>query len=158
MGIPSSCSSSSALPEEFNITWARGFMIYWDSNVKVASAGILVKTGRKWQAQVAVDRVEARLRHTILVGAVEVGREEPDSFPKPRYNKAWEVEEERYSKMAGMYKQGTWTRWEHAEPWKITWTELWRAGPLHTESLTIRIGYNATKVDGKRFCYIDLRL
>lgn len=32
--------------------------------------------------------------------------------------------------MVGTYKQGAWTRWEHEEPRKITWTALWRAEPL----------------------------
>ncbi len=46
-----------------------------------------------------------------------------------------EVEEEHYSKMIGVYQQGVWTRWECAEPCKITWTELWRAEPLHIKLL-----------------------
>lgn len=30
-----------------------------------------------------------------------------------------------------MCKQGAWTRWEHAEPYKFTWSELRRAEPFH---------------------------
>lgn len=33
------------------------------------------------------------------------------------------------------YKQGAWTRWEHAESQKITLAELWRAEPLHIKFL-----------------------
>lgn len=48
---------------------------YRDSaDVKVAAAGILVRTRRKWQAQKAVDRSEARLRHSTVMGTVTVGR------------------------------------------------------------------------------------
>lgn len=33
-----------------------------------------MRTGRKWQAQEAVDQAEARSRHSVLVGTVAVGR------------------------------------------------------------------------------------
>lgn len=46
----------SSLSEEFRVTRSREVSMYRDSSdVKVSSAGICVKTGRKWQAQVAVD-------------------------------------------------------------------------------------------------------
>ena len=140
----------SGLTEEFKVTRSREVMMYRDSaDVKVASAGIIVKTGRKWQAQEAVSRAEARLRHKTLVGTVAMGRAGLGSFPKPRYDRARgkekrqlvqdeiraEVEEERCSKMVGMSKQGAWSRWEHADPRKITWAELWRAEPLRTKFL-----------------------
>lgn len=137
----------SGLSEEFMVTHAREQVMYWDSSdTKVATAGILVKTGRKWKAQKAVDRAEARLQHSILVGNTAVGRAGLGSFPIPRYDKARgrekrsmiqdeiraEVEEDRRVKMVAMYQQGTWTRWEHAEQQKLTWLELWRRGtPAH---------------------------
>lgn len=46
-----------------------------------------------------------------------------------------EVEEDRWIKMVAMYQQGAWTRWEHAEPRKITWPELWRLEPQHIKFL-----------------------
>ena len=124
--------------------------MYRDSrDTKVAAAGILVKTGRKWQAQEAVTKAEARLRHKTLVGSVATGRAGLGCFPKPRYDLARgkerrrliqdkiraEVEEERYTKMAGMVKQGAWTRWEHADPSRITWAELWKTEPLRIKFL-----------------------
>ena len=136
----------SGLAEEFMVTRARELMMYRDSSdMKVATAGILVKTGRKWKAQEAVDRAEARLQHNILVGNTAVGRAGLGSFPKPRYDKARgrekrsmvqdeiraEVEEDRRIKMVAMYQQGAWTRWEHAEQRKLTWPELWRLEPQH---------------------------
>ena len=79
----------SGLTEEFKVTRSREVMMYRDSaDVKVASAGIIVKTGRKWQAQEAVSRAEARLRHKTLVGTVAMGRAGLGSFPKPRYDRA----------------------------------------------------------------------
>lgn len=72
------------------------------------------------------------------MGTVAVGQAELGGFPKPRFDKTHEkvkrqlvqdeiraeVEENRCTKMVGMYKQGAWTRWEHAESCKITWSEL----------------------------------
>lgn len=64
-------------------------MIYHDSSdVKVSTAGILVKTGRKWQAQEVVGRVEPRLWQSILVGTVAMGQVGLGNFPKPHYDKA----------------------------------------------------------------------
>ncbi|XP_053339380.1 uncharacterized protein LOC128510861, partial [Clarias gariepinus] len=146
----------SGLSEEFKVTRARELMMYRDSSdTKVASAGILVKTGRKWKAQEAVSRAEARLQHNVLVGNTAVGRAGLGSFPKPRYDKARgrekrqmvqdevraEVEEVRRIKMVAMYQQGAWTRWEHAEQRKITWSELWRCEPQHIKFL-IQSVYN----------------
>ncbi|XP_050957201.1 uncharacterized protein LOC127158092 [Labeo rohita] len=140
----------SGLSEEFKVTRARELMMYRDSSdKKVASAGILVKTGRKWKAQEAVNRAEARLQHSVLVGNSAVGRAGLGSFPKPRYDKARgrekrqmvqdevraEVEEDRRIKMVAMYQQGAWTRWEHAEQRKVTWSELWRREPQHIKFL-----------------------
>ncbi|KAL0148307.1 hypothetical protein M9458_056369 [Cirrhinus mrigala] len=124
--------------------------MYRDSrDIKVTAAGILVKTGRKWQAQEAVTKAEVRLRHKTLVGSVATGRAGFGCFPRPRYDLARgkerrrliqdeiraEVEEERYTKMAGMSKQGAWTRWEQVDPRRITWAELWKAEPFRIKFL-----------------------
>lgn len=64
----------SSLLEEFKVTRVREVLMYRDSSdAKVASAGISVKTGRKWKANETVDRAEARLRQGVLVGNVAVG-------------------------------------------------------------------------------------
>ncbi|XP_067296477.1 uncharacterized protein [Pseudorasbora parva] len=140
----------SGLSEEFKVTRSREVLMYRDSkDTKVAAAGILVKTGRKWQAQEAVTKAEARLRHKTLLGSVAMGRAGLGCFPKPRYDLARgkerrrliqdeiraEVEEERYTKMTSMSKQGAWTRWEHADPRRITWAELWKAEPFRIKFL-----------------------
>lgn len=93
------------------------------SDATIATAGILVKTGRKWKAQEAINRAEARLQHIILFVNTAVGWAGLGSFPKPRYDKARgrekrqmvqdeiraEVEEARQTKMMSMYQQGVWT-------------------------------------------------
>ncbi|XP_062872774.1 uncharacterized protein LOC134334411 [Trichomycterus rosablanca] len=167
MGLPRSLSSIalyghstmlqlpiSGLSEEFMVTRSRELMMYRDSaDKKVATAGIQVKTGRKWKAHEAIDRAEARLQHNILVGNTAVGRAGLGSFSKPRYDKAGrmerrqmvqdeirvEVEENRRIKMVAMYQQGAWTRWEHAEKRKITWPELWRLEPQHLKFLILSV-------------------
>ncbi|KAI8506911.1 hypothetical protein Bbelb_153500 [Branchiostoma belcheri] len=140
----------SGLTEEFKVTRAREVMMYRDSaDTKVSSAGITVRTGRKWKAQEAVDKAESRLRHSVLVGTLAVGRAGLGSCPKPQYDKASgrerrqlvqdeiraEEEEARHCRMVGMRKQGAWTRWEQTEPRKVTWPELCRAEPFRIKFL-----------------------
>ncbi|XP_038147774.1 uncharacterized protein LOC119787807 [Cyprinodon tularosa] len=136
----------SSVSEEFKVARAREVLLYRDStDGKVSSAGIEVRTGRKWRAKVAVERAEARLRHSTMVGTVATGRAGLGSNPKPCYNRVTgkdrrkliqeevraEVEEARFSRVVGMSKQGAWTKWEHVSSRKITWTDVWRAEPHH---------------------------
>ena len=122
------------------VTRARDVLLYRDSSdIKVSSAGIEVRTGRKWKAHEAVDQAESRLRHSELVGTVASGRAGLGSNPRPHYKKAQGkerrqliqeevragVEEARCSRTVGMRQQGAWTRWEEAAGRKILWTELW---------------------------------
>ncbi|XP_072560565.1 uncharacterized protein [Paramormyrops kingsleyae] len=140
----------SGLTEEFKVTRAREVLLYRDSSdTRVSSAGIEVRTGRKWRAQEAVQLAEARLQHGVLVGSVAVGRAGLGCHKTPRYDKAQgrdrrqmiqdevraEVEEERRSKTAAMRQQGAWINWEHALTRKITWSELWRSEPARLKFL-----------------------
>ncbi|KAI2644199.1 Renalase [Labeo rohita] len=140
----------SGLTEEFKVTRAREVLLYRDSSdTRVSSAGIEVRTGRKWRAQEAVQLAEARLRHGVLVGSVAVGRAGLGCHKTPRYDRAQgrvrqqmiqgevraEVEEERRSKTVAMRQQGAWTNWEHALTRKITWSELWRSEPARLKFL-----------------------
>ncbi len=64
----------SSLDEEFRVSRTREALLYWDSkDSKVASAGIVVRTGRKWRAQHGLEAAESRLRHRALVGTVATG-------------------------------------------------------------------------------------
>ncbi|XP_073731592.1 uncharacterized protein [Misgurnus anguillicaudatus] len=134
----------SSLKEEFMVTRAREVLLYRDSSdIKVSSAGIEVRTGRKWKAHEALEMAESRLRHGVLVGAVESGRAGLGSNQTPRFNKAQgkekrqliqdEVrageEESRGSRAVGMRQQGAWTRWEQAAERRISWAELWKSEP-----------------------------
>lgn len=94
LGLP--CSRSSAdlyrknnilqLPfdsimEEFKVSRTREALQYRDSNdPTVSEAGIEIHTGRKWSATRELERVEARLRHKVVVGAVVIGRTGLASF------------------------------------------------------------------------------
>ncbi|RXN22985.1 reverse transcriptase [Labeo rohita] len=79
----------SGLSEEFKVARSREVLMYRDSrDTKVTAAGILVKTGRKWQAQEAVTKAEVQLRHKTLVGSVATGRVGFGCFPRPRYDLA----------------------------------------------------------------------
>ncbi|XP_073716891.1 uncharacterized protein [Misgurnus anguillicaudatus] len=163
LGLPKSLSSIAlyghnnrlqlpftGLTEEFKVTRAREVLLYRDSaDNRVATAGITVRTGRKWRVQEAVDQAEARLRHSVLVGSVAVGRAGLGSHTRPRYDKAQgterrqmvqreiraEVEEERLSKTVAMRQQGAWVNWDHAAVRRITWTELWKSEPARLKFL-----------------------
>ncbi|XP_061896860.1 uncharacterized protein LOC133645950 [Entelurus aequoreus] len=134
----------SSLDEEFRVSRTREALLYRDSkDFKVASAGIVVRTGRKWRAQESLEVAESRLRHRALVGMVATGRAGLGAFPQPHYEKARgkdkrqlvlkevraEVEEEQTSRMVGMQQQGGWTRWEGALERRVTWSEIRLAEP-----------------------------
>ncbi|KAK0145691.1 hypothetical protein N1851_015413 [Merluccius polli] len=180
LGLPQSLSSIalygnknklrlpfSSLSEEFMVTRAREVLLYRDSSdTKVSSAGIEVRTGRKWRAQDAVDQAEARLRHSVLMGAVASGRAGLGSNTRPQYNKARGkerrqmiqeevragVEETRSSRMVGMRLQGAWTRWEQALDRKISWPELWKAEPYRMKFL-IQSVYDVLPSPSNLFCW-----
>ncbi len=64
----------SSLEEEFRVSHTREALAYRDSSdTRVAPAGIVVRTGRKFKAQEGLELVECRLRHKALVGSVAVG-------------------------------------------------------------------------------------
>eukprot|EP00066_Takifugu_rubripes_P027132 XP_011616398.1 PREDICTED: uncharacterized protein LOC105418502 [Takifugu rubripes] len=72
----------SGLTEEFKVARTREALQYRDSrDCKVSSAGIEVKTGRKWKVEKAVEVAESRLRQKALVGAVATGRTGLGYFP-----------------------------------------------------------------------------
>ena len=96
-------------------------MLYRDSkNPKVATAGIEVRTGRKWRAKKELGNAEERLRQKALVETI--GQAGLGYFPNTQIHKAKgkqrrnliqevraSVEEERRSKMVGLCRQGAWT-------------------------------------------------
>ncbi|XP_041867113.1 uncharacterized protein LOC121656126 [Melanotaenia boesemani] len=118
-----------SIEEEFKVLRMREMLQFRESkDPKVSGAGVAVKTGRKWRAEVAVEQAESHLRHGVLVGTVARGRARLGAIPFPRYDRVLEkerrqlvqdevraaVEEERSSRAVGMRQQGAWTRWEKA--------------------------------------------
>ena len=70
------------------VTQEREVLLYRDSSdIKVSSAGIEMKTGRKWKAQEAVDQAESLLQRSKLVGTVASRRAGLGSNARPSYNK-----------------------------------------------------------------------
>lgn len=146
-----------SLEEEFKVAQTREVLMYRDSrDPKVAQAGVVVKTGRKWRAQDAVLDAESRLRHKDLVGVVAQGRVGLGMVPTPPRHRECKgkekrrqiqeevrtaVDEGRTSRAAGLRQQGAWTRWEHAMDRKVTWTDLWQTEP-HRISFLIRAVYD----------------
>ncbi|XP_030593796.1 uncharacterized protein LOC115785971 [Archocentrus centrarchus] len=119
------------------------------SNPKLAQAGVVVKTGRKWSAQAVVLDAESRLRHKDLV--VWWLREEQEwAFPRhldargaggrrSKESKEAKIQEEvraaveegRSSRATGLRQQEAWMSWEQAINFKVTWMDLWLAEPHH---------------------------
>ncbi|XP_049324773.1 uncharacterized protein LOC125789951 [Astyanax mexicanus] len=134
----------SSLEEEFRVSRTREALVYQDSSdTRVAAAGIVVKTGRKFKVQEELELAESRLRHRALLGTVAIGRTGLGFIPQPRCDLAQGkdrrhlvleevragVEDKRTSRMVSMQQQGASTRWEGALERKLTWNEIWKAEP-----------------------------
>ncbi|KAK1788714.1 hypothetical protein P4O66_002535 [Electrophorus voltai] len=115
----------SGLTEEFKVAHTREVLQHRDSrDCKVSPAGIEVRTGRKWQAEKEVEVAESRVRQKALVGSLAMGRVGLGYFPKTQVSKTQGkerhhllqeeiragVEEERVSRVVGLWQQGAWTR------------------------------------------------
>jgi hypothetical protein len=140
----------SSIAEEYKVTKVREVLQYRDSrDEKVSGAGIRVRTGRKWDAQEAVNEAESRLRHSVIVGRLAKGRTGLGSNPAPHWDTGSKkerhqlvqdqvrtaIEETRQCKTVSMSQQGRWTRWESVQSKKITWTELWNVAPQRIKFL-----------------------
>ncbi|TWW53841.1 hypothetical protein D4764_0194930 [Takifugu flavidus] len=147
----------SGLTEEFKVARTREALQYRDSrDCKVSSAGIEVKTGRKWKAEKAVDVAESRLRQKALVGPVAIGRTGLGYFPKTQVSHARGkernhllqeevragVEEERVGRAVGLRQQGAWTRWESALQRKVIWSNIMQAD-FHRVRFLVAAVYDA---------------
>lgn len=146
----------SGLTEEFKVAHTREALQYRDSrDCKVSSAGIEVRTGRKWKAEKAVE-VESCLRQKTLVGILATGRADLGYFPKTQVSKARGkerhqllqekvlagVEEEQVSRAVGLQQQGAWTRWESTLQRKVTWSNIMQAD-FHRVRFLVQAVYDA---------------
>lgn len=78
------------------VTREREVLLYRDSSKnKVSSAGIEVRTGRKWKAHKTVNQAEAWLQHSKLVGTLTTGWAGLRRNPRPRFSKAQGKERQR---------------------------------------------------------------
>ncbi|KAK1806565.1 hypothetical protein P4O66_005073, partial [Electrophorus voltai] len=132
LGLPRSLSSAALYGTsnilQFKVAHTREVLQHRDSrDCKVSSAGIEVRTGRKWQAEKQVEVAESHVRQKVLVGSLATGRAGLGYFPKTQVSKAQGkerhyllqeeiqagVEEEQVSRAVGFRQQGAWTRWEN---------------------------------------------
>lgn len=140
----------SSLEEEFKVSRTREAGMYRDSSdARVASAGVKVRTGRKFNAHNELERAETRLKHRALVGTVAIGRSGLGAIPQPRYDKVHgkerrdlvlkevraSAEEVRVTRFVNMRQQGASSRWEGAIEKKLTWNEIWSAAPQRIKFL-----------------------
>lgn len=118
-----------SVEEEFKVLCVREVLQYRESSdPKVIGARVVVKTGRKWRAEAAVEAAEARMRHKVLVGAVAKRRASLGNLEVPCFDKAQgrerqqliqdeiraSAKKERMNKAVAMRQQEAWTRWEQA--------------------------------------------
>ena len=129
------------LKEEFMVTRTREALQYRDSkDPKVATAGIEIRTGRKWDAKRELQIAEERLRHKAIVGTVAKGRSGLGYHPSIKipnagckeYHQLLQgevragMEESRLSTMVALGQQGAWTKWQDVVQRKILWADFWR--------------------------------
>ncbi len=122
----------------------------------VKSAGVTIRTGRRWRAQQEVDQAVNRLQHKEIMGRVQhsragLGWGEPVQFwskatREQRKSMVVEevlrVEQDRYLiKAVSQCKQGAWTRWEDTINRVITWVDIWRT-PQSRLSFLVRAAYD----------------
>ena len=93
-----------------------------------------------WNPRMAAQEAEATLRHTEIVGNVQIGRGGSGLGPgKPVWSRAGPKEKRklvveqgrrheemlRGTKAVAQAKQGQWLNWEGVEKKKLSWKELW---------------------------------
>ncbi|XP_063420791.1 uncharacterized protein LOC134706007 [Mytilus trossulus] len=129
-----------SIVEEFKVCKTRLVMTLKESkDDKVRTAGVQVRTRRKWSASKAVSEAESRLRHKDIIGTVAVGRQGLGTSKSCYWKNAntkerrslvqREVksreEENRQAKTVELGCQGAWSRWD-LEQRSLTWSEIWR--------------------------------
>ena len=160
----------SSLVEEFKVAKARLLMTLKDSPDQcISSAGIELRTGRKWSVSQAVEAAQGRLVHQDIVGNTNKGREGLGLQGRASWGTAdkqkrramvqgeirKEVEETRASQMVQLGCQGRSTGWNVPER-KITWSQLWHMEPVRI-SFLLRSVYDVlpTPANLKRWKLIE---
>lgn len=146
-----------SLVEEYKCSKVRLLLTLRDSRDQtISKAAPPLATGRKWTPSDAAQHAMSALRHTDIVGHVQMGRGGFGLAPrKPSWSKAstserrrMVVEEVRHQEEAGrnakavsLAKQGQWTRWEGLERRELSWRQLWEM-EASTISFIIRATYD----------------
>ncbi|XP_063418448.1 uncharacterized protein LOC134701249 [Mytilus trossulus] len=144
-----------SLVEEFKVSKSRLVMTLKESrDHKVRTAGVQVRTGRKWSASKAVSEAESRLRHKDIVGTVAVGRQGLGTSKSVFWKNAntqerrslvqreikSREEENRQAKTVELESQGAWSRWD-LEQRSLTWSDIWRY-PQYQLQFLLRLVYD----------------
>lgn len=130
-----------SLTEECKCSKVRLKMTLTDSrDQKISQAAPSLSTGQKWTPSNAVQQTTEALRHSVIVGHIQLGKggfgltaSKPTwgkaSTPERRKMVVEEVrcqeEAERTAKALSLAKQGQWMRWEGLEKRKLGWRNLW---------------------------------
>ena len=130
-----------ALTEEYKATKARQFMMIQEcTNDKVKNAGIILKTGRKWKVEQAVQQATERLEHQDIIGTTTTGRQGLGCVTRSSWKRAdkaerrhliqgevrQEEERTRQTLAVSMRKQGAWLHWEGVRNEKLSWGKIWQ--------------------------------
>jgi len=131
----------SSLVEEFKCTKVKTELLLAGSKDVVVSKVVPNPTkGRKWNPRMAVQEAEATLRHTEIVGNVQIGQGGLELGPGklvwsragPKEKRKLVVEQGcrqeemlRGTKAVAQAKQDQWLNWEGVEKKKLSWKELW---------------------------------
>ncbi|KAJ8016034.1 hypothetical protein DPEC_G00002940 [Dallia pectoralis] len=146
-----------SLTKEYKCSKVRLLMTLKDSSDQTISNAVPpLLTGRKWTPFDAVQQATSALRHSDIVGHVQLGRGGFGlSASKPTWRKAstserrkmvveevrHQEEAERSAKAVSLAKQGQWMRWEGMERRKLSWRELWEMEANNISSI-IRATYD----------------
>ena len=130
-----------ALTEEYKATKARQFMMIQEcTDNKVKNAGIILKTGRKWKVEQAVQQATERLEHQDIIGTTTTGRQGLGCVTRSSWKRAdkaerrhliqgevrQEEERTRQTLAVSMRKQGAWLHWEGVRYEKLSWGKIWQ--------------------------------
>ena len=133
-----------SLEEEFKVAkTGTALSIRESKDKKVAEAGVVQSTGRKWSATEAIQAAEARLRQEEIGGIICHGKQGIGYRPSRLWSREdangrreqvqkkirQEEEENRIQRAVGMSKQGAWMNWTNVMSRKISWDDMWKSAP-----------------------------
>ena len=113
-------------------------MIQECTDDKVKNAGIILKTGRKWKVEQAVQQATEKLEHQDTIGTTTAGRQGLGCVTRSSWKRAdkaerrhliqsevrQEEERTRQTSAVSMRKQGAWLHCEGVRNEKLSWGKI----------------------------------